>query len=298
MDATYLPDAEAAGAELLADHRVDGILVERRRAVGVRGPGFEVRADRVVLAASALQSPALLLRSGIVHGPVGGNFQAHPGVSVAGRFDEEVRMWAGATQGYEVTGLRGEGLKFEALGFGPEILAMRLPGVGAEFGRSLDELPHWVDWGAAVRASARGTVRPSARGVRVRYALTDEDLRRARRGVRVLADLLFAAGAREVAIGVHGWPERIGDRAALGRFEEEGPRDARAYAMAMTHLFGTCRMGSDPAASVVRPDFRHHTVDNLWVVDSSVFPSNIGVNPQNSIIALASLAARKIAGST
>ena len=63
----------------------------------------------------------------------------------------------------------------------------------------------------------------------------------------------------------------------------------------MTHLFGTARMGSDPRASVVRPDFRHHHVDGLYVADSSVFPSNLGVNPQIAIMALAQLCADGIA---
>jgi choline dehydrogenase-like flavoprotein len=63
----------------------------------------------------------------------------------------------------------------------------------------------------------------------------------------------------------------------------------------MTHLFATARMGSDRTASVVRPDFRHHTIAGLYVADSSVFPSNLGVNPQIAIMALAQLCARSIA---
>ncbi len=301
MDASFLPEARAAGARLFAGCRVDRVLTRAGRAVGVRGVTdwggrFEVEATRaVVLAASAVQTPSLLRRSDILHGPVGDGFCAHPGVSVGGRFDEPVRMWEGATQGYEVIGLRGEGLKFEALGFGAEILAMRLPGVGAELARGVATLEQWAEWGAAVRAEARGTVRPARAGSTVRYALGDGDLAKVRRGVRVLGELLFAAGAREVSIGVHGWPERIADPSALARFEADGPRDARAYAMAVTHMFGTCRMGSDPRTSVVRPDFRHHAVDALFVADSSVFPSNTGVNPQNAILALATLCAGRVA---
>lgn len=79
-------------------------------------------------------------------------------------------------------------------------------------------------------------------------------------------------------------------------FEREGTLDPKAYAMAVTHMFGTARMGGDPATSVVRPDFRHHSVDGLWVADSSVFPSNTGVNPQTSIIVLAMRCAEAIAG--
>jgi long-chain-alcohol oxidase len=59
-------------------------------------------------------------------------------------------------------------------------------------------------------------------------------------------------------------------------------------------MFGTCRMGSDRSTSVVRPDFRHQTVDRLYIADSSVFPTNTGVNPQTSILALATLCAARI----
>lgn len=122
MDRSFLPDAVAAGGRIFAGVRVDHVTVERGRARGVTGKTaagarLSVRARRaVVLAASAIQTPCLLRRSGLRQGPVGDGLSAHPGVSATGRFDEPVRNWAGATQGHEVTGHRGEGIKLEALG--------------------------------------------------------------------------------------------------------------------------------------------------------------------------------------
>jgi choline dehydrogenase-like flavoprotein len=80
----------------------------------------------------------------------------------------------------------------------------------------------------------------------------------------------------------------------MARFETEGPLSPRAYAMSMTHLFGTTRMGTERARSVVGPDFQHHAVRGLYVADSSVFPGNLGVNPQLPIMTLASIAALSI----
>ncbi|MBW2527399.1 MAG: GMC family oxidoreductase N-terminal domain-containing protein, partial [Deltaproteobacteria bacterium] len=123
MDLSYLPEACALGAVIFSSTRVDSVRVERGRATAVvartaAGAELRLRPRRaVVLAASAIQTPALLLRSGMGHGPVGQLLQCHPGVSVAGRFAEPVQLWTGATQGHEVIGLRGEGLKFEALGY-------------------------------------------------------------------------------------------------------------------------------------------------------------------------------------
>jgi choline dehydrogenase-like flavoprotein len=275
------------------------VLLERGRAVGIEGVSeggapVRVRAERaVILAASAIQTPALLLRSGISHGPVGKHFQCHPGVSMSGRFPEPVRMWEGATQGHEVIGLRDEGLKFEALGFDLTILASRLDGVGRAFAKEIDDMAHRVDWGVAVKASAHGRVRLFRGRPVVFFSPSAEDIARFRRGLRVMGDMMLAAGAEYVSPGVRGYLPRTSSVAELAELERNGPRRASAFTSAITHMFGTCRMGSDASSNVVRPDFRHHTVDGLYVADSSVFPTNLGVNPQIPVMTLATLCARR-----
>lgn len=297
VDRTYLPDAVERGARLFAGVTVRHVRVEKGRAVSVvgraaGGGSVEVRARRaVVLAASAIQTPMLLRQSGLTRGPVGDGLMAHPGVSVTGRFESAVNNHLGATQGHEVTGLRHEGIKIEALGFDLSILASRVPGVGREFAHRLTELHRYGVWGAALRAEARGTVRSVGGRALVRYALTPHDVKKARRAKRVLADLFLAAGATEVYPELPGIPV-VRDRQQAAAIETSGPLNASAYAMSMTHLFGTARLGSDPARSVVGLDFQHHDVAGLYVADSSVFPGNTGVNPQVAIMALAHLCAR------
>lgn len=301
MERTFLPDAVERGARILAGVRVTRVLVEGGRARAVVGTSHAgatvtVRAKHaVVLAASAIQTPVLLRQSGLSRGPVGDGLTAHPGVSVTGRFDTDVRAWRGATQGHEVTGYRSEGLKLEALGFDVSLLASRLPGVGRSFAQRLAELDRYAVWGAAVRAEAKGSVRPGPIGPIVRYSLTPEDVRKVRRGVRVLGDTLLAAGAREVYPGVPGFDSVVTDPAQMARFETEGSLVPGDYSMSMTHLFGTTRMGTDPRTSVVSPRFSHHDVDGLFVADSGVFPGNLGVNPQIPIMAMARLCADHVA---
>lgn len=301
MDRTLLPDAVKTGAHIIGGARVERVMVEKHRAVGVRGTfagggAFTLRATHaVVLAASAIQTPVLLLASGLTQGPVGRHLTAHPGVSVTGRFAQPVRNWEGATQGHEVTGYRSEGLKLEALGFDLSILASRVPGMGAGFAQRLRELGNYAVWGAAMKARAEGRVRRGWRRPLVTYSLTPEDVRLARRGVRVLGDTLLAAGATEVYPGVPGFDPVVTTRERMAQLEELGSLNARDYTMSMTHLFGTARMGSDTATSVVRPDFRHHRADALYVADSSIFPGNLGVNPQISIMVLADRCAASIA---
>lgn len=301
VDRTLLRDAVDQGARVLAGMRATSVMVERGRAVAVRarsaaGAAVTLRARRaVVLAASAIQTPNLLRATGLSRGPVGDGLMAHPGVSATGRFHHDVDNQRGASQGHEVTGLRQQGIKIEALGFDLSILASRVPGVGRAFAARLPALRRHAVWGAGLRAQAHGTVRPGLPGMGgralVRYALGVDDVGKARRATRVLCDLLLAAGALEVYPGVAGVPEVMTTSEQVARIEAEGPLDARAYAMSMTHLFSTARMGSDARTSVVGLDFQHHDVAGLFVADSSVFPGNTGVNPQLAIAAMAQLAA-------
>lgn len=301
-DRTFLVDAVQAGARVVAGVKVRRVVLEGGRAVGIEGiavAGHRVDVSArhaVVLAASAIQTPVLLRESGLTRGPVGDNLMAHPGVSVTGRFAQVVNNHLGATQGHEVIGLRHEGIKIEALGFDLSILASRLPGTGRSFASALEGLAHHAAWGAAIRAKARGSVRSVGGAPIVRYALTPDDLLVVRRGVRVLSELFFAAGAETVAPGVSGFASELTSMAQARELENTAPLEAGAYSMSMTHLFGTARMGSDRSNSVVRPDFRHHDVEGLFVADSSVFPTNTGVNPMVSIMAMAHLCGERVAG--
>ncbi len=302
MERTYLPDAAAAGARIACNVRVDAVLHADGRASGVvatasGGGSVFVRASvAVVLAASAIQTPALLLASGIRHGPVGRHLTCHPGLSVVARFPESVKMWHGATQGHEVIGLRGEGLKFEALGLDRALLGARLAGTGAKWAENIATSDRCTSWGVAAKAKGEGRVRRGPFGTIVTWSPTPSDVALFRRGLAVLCELAVAAGAEHAWPGVYGFDETVADVASARRLAELGSLDPRAYTALATHLFGTCRMGSQAADAVVRPDFRHHTVAQLYVADSSVFPTNTGVNPQTSILALATLCARNVEG--
>ena len=97
-----------------------------------------------------------------------------------GLYPHRVDAWTGASQGYEVFGLRDTvGVKFETINVPPEVTAARLPGAGARFARRLDQLPHVANWAVALKADAEGRVRPSLLfGDYVRYDLTLGDLER------------------------------------------------------------------------------------------------------------------------
>jgi choline dehydrogenase-like flavoprotein len=300
MEQTYLPRAASLGARLLPDHEVRLIETSAARAVAVSGrradgSGFRVAARRgVVLAASAIQSPAILWRSGIgSREHVGAHFHAHPGTAVAGIYRDPVRIWEGATQSYEVDEFRHEGFKMEVVGLPVELAGVRLPGLGDAFQRSMRDFAHMAVWGVQVRAEAEGTVRPRGDGTRITYTPSGADMLRFREGVKRLCELHFAAGAARVYPGVHGGPDALTSPDELSRLDDL-PLDPREWSLITSHLFGTCRMSAREEDGVVDFSGAVWGTSHLWVLDASVFPGNLGVNPQHTIMALSMLLSEKL----
>jgi choline dehydrogenase-like flavoprotein len=207
-----------------------------------------------------------------------------------------IEMAFGATQGAESTHFRKtERFKLETISLPPDLAGARIPGVGRELSERLAQLAHVAVWAAQIRAEAEGVVRSGWRGAdRVDFTLTKRDLEAARKACALIGRMFFEAGAREVWPGIYGVPSVLRSIDEV-RLLENAPLEPRSYNFIATHLFGAARMGPDPRTSVVDLDFQVHGVDGLYVVDSSVFPTNLGVNPQHSIMAMSRLAATRLA---
>ena len=293
MQVSYIPTAEERGAQVFAGQRAERVLLNGRRAVGVQTRDGYFHARRAVLvAASAVETPRLLWRSGVRSRQLGRHFQAHPGMAVVGLFDGDVRLGRGATQGFELDGLRDQArVKVETLAVPPETHFGGLPGVGREWLSLIAEYRHSAVWVLPLRAYGQGAVGVGRRDRSISFRLDSRDLPNLRRGLRRAAELMFLAGAREVVCPVHGLPYRL--RPGQEILIERATDHPAAYPLAMSHLFGTARMSVSAGAGVVGPDFRVHGTDNLYVIDSSVFPTNLGVNPQLTIMAMARLGAER-----
>lgn len=308
MNITYVPWALEKGATILTHCRVGRLTHRAGRTTGVEADLLDamgspkgrarVSARRgVLVAASTIQSPVLLASSGVKSRALGEHFQAHPGVALAALFDDPIDMTFGASQGAESIAYRvSDRFKLETIAMQPELLAARAPGLGDELMKRLECYPHLAVWAAQVRARAEGRVaRAWGGGARVRYSMLEGDMRAVRKACSVIAQLMFEAGAREVWPGIFGLPSVLKSRDEVSLIDD-GPLDSRAYGMIASHLFGAARMGRDPKTSVVGLDWQVHGLEGAYVVDSSVFPTNLGVNPQHSIMALARLAATRLAG--
>jgi len=313
---TYLEEAAAAGARLVVGVDARRVLISSSSATGQAGRavGLEavadgghrlvVRARAVVAAAGAVETPALLLRSGL-GGQVGRHLRLHPGTAAMGVFGEPVRWWEGTLQARWSAELRQRlgpyAPIFETVPVHPGTAAVALPWQSAAAHRALMERSANLSLvGVLCRDSGAGRVRVDRDGSpRVRYRLNAADEARMAAGVAAAGEVLAAAGASEV-FSIHrqrfsfrpGAPDA--HRAWADATRQAGFAGGRAT-LASYHQMGSCRMGADPATSAVGPDHRTHEVEGLFVADASLFPTASGVNPMLSVMALAHRAAGRIA---
>jgi choline dehydrogenase-like flavoprotein len=297
---TCIPWTLSRGGRIFTNARVVRVTSRAGKATGIDaittgGGKLRLMARRgVILAASTIQSPNILRRSGIKSRALGNHFMAHPGVGLGARYDDDVCLHRGATQGMETIHFRRtDGFKLESLALSPELTAVRIPGFGKDLLRRLADFRRIGLWGVQVRAQAVGKVDSFAGSDRVRYTLLPRDIQAGKKGLKRLGEIAFATGAKEVWPGIHGLPEALRSVDELRRIDEV-PDDPRHFMYIATHLFGAARMGPDPRTSVVGLDFCTHDLRNLFVVDSSIFPTNLGVNPQHAIMGIAMLAAQRI----
>jgi choline dehydrogenase-like flavoprotein len=278
---TYIPRARAAGAQVLTGTTVRRVLVDGRGVRGVEtrgadGSRIDVKAPRVVVAAGTIHTPLLLRSSGIgdASGQLGRNLSLHPATAAVARMDEVVDMARGVPQSFYVDEFAGEGIMFETIAGPPAYVAMSLPLTGPRHAEVMASYPQLAQLGLMVSDSSAGSVHRIGRRAVIQYSLAPEDVEKFRAGMVRLEQLLRAAGAREVYLPLPPGlaPERL------------RPRDLRLMAF---HPLGTARADARPTHGVVDGRLAVHGVQGLYVADGSVVPSALGVNPQLTIMALA-----------
>ncbi|WP_202638893.1 GMC family oxidoreductase [Bailinhaonella thermotolerans] len=310
---TYLRDAYDHGATIVVNVRADRILVEDGRAAGVEATytdpetGAEaritVRAADVVAACGALETPALLLRSGIGGPAVGRHLYLHPAVAVFGVYAEDQRAWWGPPQAAVMDEFRdlgdGHGLLVEGVHYMPGLYGYQLAKRdGALAKEAMSKLGRMSPLLFLLRDHAGGQVTIDANGEAVHtYALSDErDVATYRKGLRVLAELHLAAGALELWLGPAPTFRRGDDLDAWLAGLSAMPIGAGGLPMASAHQMGGARMGTDPRTSVAGPDGELHDVPGVWIGDTSAFPTPSGANPMLTCMALAHRTAERIGG--
>jgi choline dehydrogenase-like flavoprotein len=326
----HLAGAFGAGARIVPGATVSRVLLDGGRAAGVEanladpspdgGPPrrLVVRATQVVVAAGALRTPAVLERSGLGHPALGRHLSVHPVPVVAARFVEPIDMWRGPMQGARCARFllpeRGRSTyMIESAPGHPGLLALAFPWRGTDAHVAyVGRARYWAPLIAVTRDGGEGRVSLTRGGtVRIDYRLDAHGVATLRHALGSMARLARAASAREiVALGTRprsfgGGTTRLAtdDRAftvfldALAGFDFRPNRGTVFSA----HQMGTARMGADPRDHACDPDGRVRSgargpvpVPGLYVADSSLFPTAIGVNPMITIMALARRVARTV----
>jgi choline dehydrogenase-like flavoprotein len=311
---TFLLDAYQSGARIVVNCRADRILVDQRRAVGVEATYSDpqgrktkvfVSAPQVVLACGALESPALLLRSGVGGPAVGKYLRLQPGGAVYGVYKEKQRGWWGSPMTTNCVHFinTGDGFGFymETPAIGPGFVASVIPWTsGRQHKQVMTKVPYVSTfiWFLRDRGSGQVAIDEAGNSV-VTYQLSDEiDQKNFRQATAEAIRIHEAAGAQEVLISLahKQVPWRRGQN--LEGFIQtvmKLPLLDGAQPMISAHQLCSCRMGKDPATSVADANGELRDVKGVWVGDGSAFPTALGANPMVTIMALAQRTADKMA---
>lgn len=313
MHLTYLPDAVAAGLRLYSDVRAKRVEHEGGKASVVHaevldratgrptGRTVTVRPKVVALSGGAINTPALLLRSDITaQGRVGRRTFLHPVVGIGGLYEEPVLPFKGAPQSigshqFVDRGPDKVGFFFESAPLQPMLAALTVSLIGKEMAEFMGKLPNL---GVMIALMVDGLLPEDDGGVvslrsdgriRLDYPIRPFLTEAMGSAHAALARLTLAAGASE-AVSLHHTPRRMRDLMSITQLAE-APYGAHEHAIFTAHQMGGCTMGPDAATSVVGTDHRFHGLGNVFVVDGSVLPTALGVNPSETIYGLARRAA-------
>ncbi len=313
MDLTYVPDALSHGARFYVNAKAVKIERQGRRVSGVLAQVRDPATDRpngrrivvhpkiLVLAGGAINNPELLLRSEVdSNGRVGRRTFLHPVAASIGLFRRRIDGWSGAPQAvashhFADRGPGKVGFFIETAPVHPMLAATAVGGFGAQHQEVMAKLPHasaliGITIDGFLPDDEGGTVALRGDGrVRVDYPISQQIWEALREASKVMARIQLAAGA-EAVYSLHEEPVVMRSEADVAKLDGAPWAPARV-ALFTAHQMGGCAMGRDPEKSVVDSTLRHHRLENLFIVDGSVFPTSVGVNPQETIFAVAHWAA-------
>jgi choline dehydrogenase-like flavoprotein len=316
MLVTTIPAALDQGAQLLTQTRAERFelangranrvsalicrVLEKNRALAQSGraqAAIKIIAKHYVLAGGAINSPAVLLRSGAPdpHGRLGSRTFLHPVVMSSSVFGQKVEAWNGAPQSVysdhflQTQAIDGAiGYKLEAPPLHPVIFASTVPGFGQDQHDLLRAFPH----NHTLLALLRDGFHAEAPGGQVKlraddsavldYPLSDFVMDGARRALLSMMEIQFAAGAKQV-LPLHEMATPYTSWAQAREAVKALPMRPRLVKLVSAHVMGGCGLAGTERQGVTRPDGVHWQLENLSIHDGSLFPTSIGANPQLSV---------------
>ncbi|MCO5561677.1 hypothetical protein L7F22_015298 [Adiantum nelumboides] len=321
---TWLDDATTAGAVVLASCKAEEVLCakkdgQRPVAVGVLAQvasghkciALYVEADVVVVACGALWTPVLLRRSGLCNPAIGRNLHIHPVQLVWGYFEKGAGPAGVSYRGGIMTAYSNVAENLDTMGYGaviqcaasqPGIVSICLPWVsGLDFKARMQKFSRTAFFIVLIRDHSGGQVSSDEHGrLCVRYQLSDLDKKNSKAGVEKGLQILAAAGAVEVGTGnIDGevfapCSGTMADfNAYLARVQSNTFKQVGTTVVS-AHQMGSCRMGVNSSVSAVQPSGETWEVKGLFLADSSVFPTSLGINPMITVQSIAFCTAENI----
>jgi len=225
--------------------------------------------------------------------PVGKGFSCNMGAPLTAEFADPQRAYAGLQISHY--GLpKQRGFAFETWFNPPVSQALNMPGWFQQHFDNMRRYEHLMAVGVIVGTGSYGTVTKALTGgPDVDFVPREEDLRTLLRGLTLLADILYEAGAERIMLNAWDYLEFPRDKGLDDRFEK-AVMNPDMITLGTGHPQGGNPLGPDARRSVVDERFRVHGYSNLHVCDASVFPSSLTVNPQLTVMSLAHYAAGKI----
>ncbi|GAC1636062.1 MAG: hypothetical protein NVS4B7_21930 [Ktedonobacteraceae bacterium] len=294
----------SADKVLMGNGQVEGVKATVTNTETGKTHNVTIHTKIVVVAAGAVNSPAILLRSGLENQHIGRHLHLHPTTTVAGTYPEKVYGWQGVMQSAysdQFGRLDGNyGYKLEAAPVHPGLLGLATPWYSArEYREQMIQAPNIATIIVLTRDKGQGTITLNRDSEPIiNYVVSVYDRHHLLHGLRQAARVHFAAGATAV-VSLHNKRTRL-ERSESGTLSE---RQFRAFdrqlechgmgvnriMMFTAHQMGTCRMGVDARTSVTNEYGEVHGVKGLFVCDGSLFPAASGVNPMLSIMSLVHL---------
>ena len=312
MLVTYIHDALQSNHDFIAYCNCDvkKIIHSEGVAVGVEGSFVDgtgnekyrirVNAKVIVVSAGAIASSNILQRSGVANKNIGEGLALHPAPFVMGHFKEKIYGNRGIPMSYTchefgvTNGVRKGGFLIESIFLPIFQMALAIPNFGLDHARLMAEYNNYALAGIMVRDDSVGKIiKTFGDNPKVLYELTDDTIDDMARGMAILARMWFEAGA-DYVISSHSDVPEIRSEQEIPRLEKAIHDNPDGLRVGSAHPQGGNKIGDDPEKAVVNSDCKVFGFKNLYVCDASVFPTALGVNPQLTVMALASLTADKI----
>jgi choline dehydrogenase-like flavoprotein len=301
VDLAVLPRVQAAGARIhvrcqvqTVDDQglVQGYITTVEGRDDGAGPAFSVRASRaVILAGGALNTPRILFRSGLASkaDEIGRGLMIHPVFSILGFWEDRPIVSGGSTQGHYVDEFDADEMLLES---NPTVAGQpfqMLPMHGLEAKRYIAKSNHFASSGAMIKAATKGRILPNkGPAIRARFALSHEDKLLAIQASTRAAELwLNGLGADFVLLPLYG--QNLVRNMAEVKAAMPDDIEIGRFLGFTSHPLATCSVGR-----ATDLDGRVPGTENVFCLDGSALPTNVGRNPQISVMTVARTLAERL----